>query len=295
MVAAHPTTLRLPLRLIRLIRLMMRRRVVLLASIVAIVVVSSACRTTVTVDIDVAENGSGTVTVTADLDTEASNQLGDPSKVSFADLEAAGWTVDAPADLDDGGVRFRVVRRFDSADQLPTVLDEVGGTDGVFRDVSLSLTDSFARSSSAFDARVELTGTVDQFTDDELTAALGGLPFGRTPEELEALGANATGSGVLDVSVALPGGTPGTNGTVDGDRATWSFPLTGGPPTSEDLQAETTTTDVTTLALVAGGALAVLLGLVALVIGLLRRRRRPDPPPEVVSPAGTGDDVTPGP
>jgi len=281
--------LRLPLRL------MMRRRVVLLVSIVAMVVVSSACRTTVLVDIDVAENGSGTVTVTADLDTEASNQLGDPSKVSFADLEEAGWIVEAPANLDDGGVRFRVVRRFESPDQLPTVLDEVGGIDGVFRDVSLSLTDSFARSSTEFDARVELTGTIDQFTDDDLTAALGGLPFGRTPEELGALGANAPGSGVLDVSVALPGGTPDTNGTVDGDRATWSFPLTGGQPTSEDLQAETTTTDVTTLALVAGGVLAVLLGLIALVVGLLRRRRRPNPSPEVLPSAGIGDDVTPGP
>ncbi len=53
------------------------------------------------------------------------------------------------------------------------------------------------------DGRVVLTGSLDQFGDSDLTAALGGLPLGRTPEQLQAeLGKGGTIP--LTVQVTLP-------------------------------------------------------------------------------------------
>ena len=243
----------------------------LLAVLAAVVVVG--CRTDVTVDIDVASDGSGTVTATAVLDAEAAGQVGAAENVKFDDLASAGWTVAEPTTVEGGAVRLRVSRRFGSPEQLPVVLAEIGGTDGVFRDVGLSIDDGFATTETKFTARVELTGTPEQFSDPQLTAALGNLTFGRTPEELEALGINAPGAASLDVRVKLPNPPPDTNGKVVGDRATWSFPLTGGTPTSQSLQASTTDRDATTLFLVAGGVALIVIGLAVAVVGLVRSRR----------------------
>lgn len=238
--------------------------------VTAVAVLGSACRTDVAVDVDVRPDGAGTVTVTVDMDAEAAAQVGDPANLSLADLTDAGWDVEGPT-ARDGGLRVVAVRRFGSPAELPAVLEEVGGADGVFSATSLELSDGFASSSARFGTTLSLTGDPAQFSDEQLTQLLGGLPLGRTPEELAALGADGTDGSTLTVRVSLPGGVDESNGDVADGVASWSAPLTGGTATDESLQASSSERRTATLLLVGAGALLVVAGLVVAVVGLTRR------------------------
>lgn len=245
--------------------------VLLLAAVMA---VAAGCRTDVAVVIAVDDDGAGVVTVAVTLDAEAAEQLGDPANLALDDLRSTGWEVQDAEALDDGGVSFVGRRAFGSADELAAVLDEVGGADGVFRDTSLAVADGFASRSYSFRTGLELTGDPAQFGDSELTQVLGGLPLGRTPEELTALGADAPDAGTLSVSVDLPGDDPDTNGTVRNGRAAWSYPLTGGTATSTTLSSSSAESDAMTMALVVIGAVLLAAAVIVTVVGLVRTRRR---------------------
>lgn len=241
---------------------------------VLLVVLATACRTEVVVDVEVATNGSGTVTVTATLDAEAADALGDPGMLALDDLRQAGWQVPEPRVTDGDGLEVSATRRFSGPDELAGVLEEVGGEDGVFRDVSLEVSSSLAATDYRFGATIVLSGSPEQFGDDALTEALGGLPLGRSAEELAALGADDPGAGTLVLRVDLPGGTPDTDAVVRDGAAVWEAPLTGGEATEEQARVAThdQRTDVLVLGAVGIGLLVA--ALVALVVGLLRGRRR---------------------
>ena len=266
-------------------------RLIILGALVAIVL--AGCQVDSQVAIRVNEGGSGTVTVTVRLDAEAAERLGDPAtSVQLSDLVAAGWVADSPktetSGPTKGGVTLVVRRKFGSPDELAQVLGEIGGTPGetgspaVFSDVQLKLTDGFASTSYSFSSSLSLTGSLEQFSDPELTAALGGLPLARTPEELQAEGLTAAKAATLKVSVHLPGNleqstgnaTTGnaTIGKAKGDTASWEFPLSGGTASSATMTAQSSDTQpLPTRMLIAAAALLVLAG-VFLTVGLLRRR-----------------------
>jgi hypothetical protein len=259
----------------------------------------AGCQVDSQVAIRVNQGGSGTVTVTVRLDAEAAQRLGDPAKsVQLSDLVAAGWEVDDPkteaAGPSQGGVTLVVRRKFGSPDELAQVLGEIGGTPGetgsppVFSDVQLKLTDGFASTDYSFSSALSLTGSLEQFSDPELTAALGGLPLARTPEELEAEGLTGASAATLKVSVRLPGTLEQTTGKIStgsattgkigtgsaqGESATWEFPLSGGTASSATMTAQSSDTQpLPTRLLIAAAALLVLAG-VFLIVGLVRRRR----------------------
>jgi hypothetical protein len=251
-----------------------RRALGWVAALAVLVVVLAGCRTTARVGVDVRPDGSGTVTVSVVLDAQAAAQLGDPSRtVPLGDLATAGWKVAAAA-KDGDGLCFSGTRAFTSPRQLPAVLAEVGGTDGVFRDVRLAVDDGTFGTSYSFRARVVLSGDPSQFSDADLTKTVGGFALGRTPEELTASGATAPGAATLVVSVELPGDAPETNGTVRGGRAEWSFPVSGGTATDARLRSASSDTDPQVIVLAAVGAGLLVLALVVLVVGLVRTRRR---------------------
>ncbi|UDY34462.1 hypothetical protein [Dermatobacter hominis] len=244
------------------------RCVVLLALLLGLL--AAACRTEVDVHVQVEPDGSGRVTVTVDLDAEAAAQLGDPAGLSFEDMTSAGWEVDPPA-ARDGGLRIVAVRTFATPEQLASVLDEVGGADGVFSGTSLELSDGFAGSSTEFRTDLALSGDPAQFSDEQLTQVLGGLPLGRTPEELALLGADRPDAATLTVRVSLPGGADEANGEIDGGVASWTAPMTGGTATDEELTASAEDRRTTTLVLAGAGALLVVAAVVVAVVGLTRR------------------------
>ncbi len=240
---------------------------VLLAALVL-----GACEARGEVAVAVEEDGSGVVAVTVRLDAEATRRLGDPAvALQSADLAEAGWDLDQPQ-LSNGTLVLRAERAFASPDDLALVFDEIGGADGVFREVGLTVDDRLGGTDYSFSAQVELTGNPEQFGDAALTDLLEGLPLARTPEELALEGAADPGAMVLDVVVALPGGEPETNGEVVDGASRWSFPLSGGEPTSAKLTAASSTASGRTRLLGAVGALALVGAGLLVVVGLLRRR-----------------------
>ena len=257
---------------------MSRFRLLLLS--VALVVVAAACQVHTEVGIDVAEDGSGTVEVSVTLDREAAGRLGNPATaLRLDDLREAGWQLDDAAEVDGGGLRIVGRRDFASADQLGLVLDEIGGPEGIFRGTELTVSDGFSSTTYDFTTTVELSGSLEQFSDAELAAALDGLPLARSAEELAAEGATDPEAATLDVVVDLPGGRPTTNGepTTDGEQtdgaARWSFSATGGEAVSEQLRSTSTASGAPMWAFVGVAVLAALGAIAALVVGLVIRRR----------------------
>jgi hypothetical protein len=246
----------------------------LLLVTLALTSVAMGCRTTATVEVDVREDGSGRVAVTVVVDGEAARALGGPGAIALDDLRATGWDVVGPEATPDGGLRVGVHQDAASPEDLQRLLIEVGGVDGVFRDVEVAVADGFASTGYRFRTRVEVTGELTQFSDPQLAASLGGVAVGWTPEELEAAGATEPDAGELILRVRLPGGAdpaPGGGNDVerDGEWAVWSLPLSGS--SSVEVVAESSVRDTLTVALLVGGAvLLVLAG--ALGVAALRRR-----------------------
>jgi hypothetical protein len=236
-------------------------------------VVLAGCRTEARVEVDVDRDGSGTVTTTVSLDGGAAAALGDPSLVSLDDLTGAGWRVRGPRPTDDGGLRWVVSRPFTSPEDLTRALEEVGGQEGAFDGVRLRVEDGFGSTTYRFRARVDLTGDLAQFSDAELTAALGGVATGWTPEELAAAGATDADAAELVLAVRLPGDRPETDGRVVAGASTWRFPLTGGEPTQRAVGASATAGS-TTPAVLIGGGVVLLAGAAAVAVAAVLRSRR---------------------
>jgi len=252
-----------------------RLRLFLLLAIASVLLAS--CRVDTAVGIAVEPNGSGTITVTVVLDRDAAQRLGDPATaVRLDDLRAAGWAVEDPAaDADSGELTYRASRSFASPGQLAGVLAEIGGGDGtssgVFRDVTLGVVDGFGSTEYSFSSGLELSGSLEQFSDAELTAALGGLPLARTPEELAAETGAAPDTIGLELRVALPGQIDDSNGEVNGTEVSWTYPLSGAP-TSTTLTASSSVSERSPVLFLGVGAAALVLALAAAGVGLVRRR-----------------------
>jgi hypothetical protein len=253
-----------------------RRRAPLTVAILLVALlamVATACQVESTATIRVEPDGAGTVAVAVVLDAEATRRLGDPSTaLALDDLAQAGWSVDEPVAV-DGGLELRAERSFASPDDLPAVLAEVGGVDGVFRDVELRVVDGFSRTDYEFAAGVELTGSPEQFSDADLRSVLGDLALGRTPDQLAFEGAGDPDAMRLVVRVELPGDELETSGRVRDGAAEWSFPVTGGEPTSATLSAATSTGSSRTWILAGAGA-AMLVAAAVLAAVAVRRRSR---------------------
>jgi len=233
-----------------------------LVAVVLLLLVLAGCRTEVTVDIHVDPDGTGEVVVAARLDADAVAALGGTDRLALDDLPAAGWTVDGPGTTDDGGAEVSAGKEFTDEASLRAVLDEVVGA-GVFHDTSLEVSDGFARTDYELATTVEVTGDPSQFADDELVELLGGLPLGRTLEELVAEGVADPSAGELVVRATLPGAEPAELARVA---------LTGGTPALvEGVQRSRTTQERVVLFAVAAVVVAVL-GVVALVVDRVRSR-----------------------
>ncbi|MEX0768995.1 MAG: hypothetical protein WD029_11035 [Microthrixaceae bacterium] len=245
------------------------------------VLLLASCQMESVVEIIVEEGGSGTVNVTVRLDAEAAQKLGDPvTAVRLEDLAAAGWSVDAPKQLTEGpkqgGLSFVVRRKFGSPDELALVLAEIGGgpeqPNPVFSDVQLELSDGFAKTNYKFSSVINLTGSLEQFSDADLTAVLGGLPLARTPEELQAEGLRNPEAATLSLRVRMPGKLDESTGRTEGNTAVWEFPMSGGTPSSTNMTSASTATQAAPLRLlIAAIALFVIAGIFGCV-GFLRRR-----------------------
>jgi hypothetical protein len=175
----------------------MPRRLLLPLSIL-LVLAASACEVRTTVDVAVAEDGSGEVAVTVRLDDEALARVPDvdddgtsgladlAALVRTEDLVAAGWTVGEPAESGEGGAALRVTRPFGTPDEADTILAELTGPSGVLRDLDVSRSTSFGRTELGFSGTADLSGGLEAFGDEGLAAALDGEPVGQDAAAIEA-------------------------------------------------------------------------------------------------------------
>ncbi len=228
--------------------------------------VLAGCRVESVVTVEVQPDTSGVVTVEVTLDAEATDQLGDPVKeLELDDLTADGWTVRPPT-VDDDGTTVSASKAFVGESGLASVMAELGSD--VVTDVGLNLTDGFGSTSWKLGATLSAPDDLSAFSDPDVTAALDGLPLGRTAEELERdLGAEP--SVPLTFRVELPGGIDEASGgtEVDGSTHEWTIDLADGPR-SEQLALASSSRSIGPWLLVILAATAA----IASVILLLWRR-----------------------
>ncbi len=217
-----------------------RRRLLWAASALAALVLLTACRVDVEVDVAVEENGHGVVVVTFKADDDAVEAVPElASGLLLDDARDAGWEV-ADAESADGEITLRAQKVFRSAGQLQSVLAELAGPGVIFSGVELRQRRSFAETGWQFNATVDPTPPLEAFSDASLAAALDGHHFGRPIDDLLASGgapedffgltfsltlpaAPVELAGTDDASAGVPGETAAAAGEISGSRIEWSF------------------------------------------------------------------------
>lgn len=189
------------------------------------VVALAGCRVDLNVDVTVEPDGQGTITLVAAADAEvvaAVPTLTD--ELATDDVVAAGWTIDGPTALPDGGLTITLSRGFTSAAEATNLLNSLGPP---FNQMTMT------RNTSGDDTTTRLTGLLglpdgfETFADEDLIAAVGSVPFA---EQIAASGATPESSIGAVIRTALPGQIDGaqTNGAQLGDnQLEWRVPMDG--------------------------------------------------------------------
>jgi hypothetical protein len=185
------------------------------------------------------------------------------------DLEDAGWSIEGPDEESDGFTRVWFRKGFDDPDEAAAIFEEIAGEDGPFQDFAVSHDSSFARTHWGFRGRVDFSGGVKAFSDDELGAVLDGEPLGESVDEIEQqLGEALSRIIQVRVGVRLPGDVTSNATTKAENGARWQVAFGDGTVDMEAQGQETRT------ATVIGVAVAILCAGVLLVYGLVRLAMR---------------------
>jgi hypothetical protein len=243
-------------------------------AVLVLLLAVAGCRVRTEVDVQVAEDGSGVVTVAVGLDEDALDRVGRlEDELRLDDLVATGWEVTEPALEADGLTWIRASKPFQTPEEAATVLAEVTGTDGPFRDVAVTRERSFARTRFGFEGTVDLSGGLEAFSDEALATALDGVPLGEDVAAIEErIGAPLDEAFSLQVAVRLPGALSSTNApTRAGESAVWEPRLSDQGPVY--LTAESEVVRSRSVVFLAGAVLAAVAAL-AVALGFPWRRRR---------------------
>ncbi len=255
---------------------MTRRRLLLLAAFLCMVL--AGCRVDGVVDITVDKDGAGTVAVGVSLDEEAQALVPDLAEdLRAEDLVAAGWEVTPPTVEADGLLWIRASKDFVDAEHFVEVMQELTGG-AVFQDFRLERSRSFAQTLYEVSGTVDWRGGVEAFGDPALTESLLGVPLGYEEAELEALGGGPIDQRTeLTVNVRLPDDAEGNAEQLSGSTGTWTVRPDDRTVTRIELSGtvEDTAPRVWAAVAVITGGLAVVLLLVGAVGLGVRRVRRP--------------------
>lgn len=177
-------------------------------AMLAMLVVVTACRVDVVVDVNVTADGSGDVTVDVVFDEGVVAAVPDlDERIRLGDLSDAGWDLTS-AVPDDGGLRVTARRSFSSIEQLDSVLAGIDGPDGLFAGSGLVAERRDEVVTYRFHMDVSLDRTVTDMVNPAIAAALGGEPFGIPTAELEQRAGGPLDEAVsLVVRASVPGGS----------------------------------------------------------------------------------------
>jgi hypothetical protein len=224
------------------------------------------------VGIDAHPDGSGLVRATVTLDRDAVAQVPDlASQLRVADLKAAGWRVDGPAPVANGGMEVKASKRFATPAEATVVVSQLSGAEGPFQGFRVRRTRSFAKTRLSFSGTVDLAKGIGSFSDAELRQRLGGTDVGFDPAQLEGrLGRSLSRIFPVRVVARLPGSVSSNAPTRAGNGAQWS------PTFGEKVTLTASSTQWNTRPLAAAGlAVVSALALVALAVSRLLRRSSP--------------------
>jgi hypothetical protein len=194
--------------------------------VIVCALVLSACRVDATIDVTMAENGSGTVTLTAAADAELVNKApGLATDLRLDDLRSAGWMVDGPSPTPSGGLVVVVRHAFASPEQATALLAAINGTEGPLKAVALSRTATKEAVATALTGTARVEHGLASFTDPDLLAAVGATPYA---DAIAAQDMTEQQALALNLQVRLPGKVTSNTGTVDTDGLIhWNVPLDG--------------------------------------------------------------------
>lgn len=187
------------------------------------------------------------------------------------DLRRSGWQVVGPRKEDDGRTWVRASKPFSNpaeASRVVAEITEVDGKPGPIRDVRVTREESFFKTRTSFTGRVDLSGGLAGFSDEDLTKRLGGAPLGVDVDELRRqLGDTLEQVFRFQVAARLPGSVT-SNAPVGAEGgAQWS------PKLGENVVLTATGEEWNTRRLVFG-TIAVLAALALVVVLVVRVRRR---------------------
>lgn len=256
------------------------RRILNVLALLALVVLSSACRVDLAVEVAMDRDATGTVTVTATADEDVVERTpGLAQDLRTADLESAGWTVTGPSVTDDGGLTVTVSRPFATVAEANAILASLNGADGPFQRVQLARTQDDDAVTFTLDGVGRANSGVAIFTDPDLLAAVGATPY---VDEIAAAGMSPTEAVGITFRADLPGDVEASSvdPEAESDDLQWTIPLDG---SSVALTATTTVSladdpiwsvVATVLLVVLVVWLAVAAAFIALVVRARRRRMR---------------------
>lgn len=201
----------------------MTRRLLLVA---ACVLTLGACRLDVTVDVVIEPDGTGVVTMVATADAELVAQVPDlVDDLRLDDAIANGWVVDGPSPTDDGGLTITLTHDVSSAEELANVLNSIGPP--LTRMAAARNSDpATEQTTNAINGEMVLADGFATFSDPDLIAAVGGVPF---EAEIAASGLTPPEAMSFTYRVKLPGElVSAETGTEVGDGVIeWRAPLDG--------------------------------------------------------------------
>lgn len=201
---------------------MIRRVVVLLAGVLAL----TGCQVDLELDVRVDPDGTGSITFVASASPELVERVPNlASELVLDDIAAAGWQITGPAPTDEGGLTVTMTQDFDSADEATNLLRSLGPP---FNEPQLGRGDTGDTTNNRLTGRFGLPGGFEAFADDELIAAVGGVPFA---DEFAERGTTPANSMTAVVRASLPGDIVDeeTNPTevLDDGTLVWTIPLDG--------------------------------------------------------------------
>jgi hypothetical protein len=149
----------------------------------------AGCRVDLNVDMTVEPDGTGTITLVATADAEVVAAVPTlAAELATDDIVAAGWTIDGPTALPDGGLTITLSHDFTSDAEATNLLNSLGPP---FNQMAVT------RNTSGEDTTTRLTGLLglpdgfESFADEDLIAAVGSVPFG---DQIAASGATPESS-----------------------------------------------------------------------------------------------------
>ncbi|NBO57013.1 MAG: hypothetical protein EBU84_21015, partial [Actinobacteria bacterium] len=177
-----------------------------------------SCQVNAVVTLDVAQSGAGSVTLNLIADSDvvaAAPNLADDLR--FDDATAAGWVVSRPNKTADGGLQVSLKHTFDNAEQAGTLLNQLSGEFGPFKQMSLSRTGKDTDSTFTLDGILQVDGGLNAFADARLLKTIGGAPF---EENLKQAGLDLGKAMTIDFVATLPGVIERTSGIDNANTVT---------------------------------------------------------------------------